>query len=70
MDQQKLLIVLILLVSAVLVFLILRRTTTKTITKTEVIPVHYPRRFRPNRRTPFCRHTLKGCYPGTNIPIP
>ena len=22
-----------------------------------------------DRSTPFCKHTLKGCYPGTQIPI-
>ncbi len=56
-------------------------TKVNTVTKTEVLPIPYPRRhYRPHhyypkrvigdRSNPFCEHTAYGCYPGTTTPIP
>ncbi len=74
-----------LIVVGLIVLIIIEATApekVRTITKTNVLPVPvYPewRRRRGgrggrypegHRNTPFCEHTSRGCYPGTETPIP
>ena len=74
----------VLIVIGLIVLIVIESTTpkrVKTITKTSILPIPYPRRrtpYRPyvpgkiigDRSNPFCAHTKHGCYPGTTTPIP
>ena len=64
------------LVILVLVEVLPRKKPVKVITRREYIPypyrvkTHIRHHVKGHRNTPFCEHTAKGCYPGTQTPIP
>lgn len=62
----------LIIIGLVILVIVEASTPTQIVTRREKIYIPYPSRKRRegHRNTPFCLHTAKGCYPGTQTPIP